>query len=74
MVDNEPFAVQTPQEIEELSVISADMQTYIDETIVNFITGKEAIDWDKFTAKLNQYGMEKIVKVKQQQYDRFIKK
>jgi putative aldouronate transport system substrate-binding protein len=73
MVDNEPFAAITPQETEELSVISADMQTYIDETIVSFITGKEPIDWDKFVSKLKQYGIDKILKVKQQQYDRFIK-
>ncbi|MCU6712155.1 extracellular solute-binding protein [Paenibacillus sp. J5C_2022] len=72
MTDNEPFAVLTPQEIEELSVISADMQTYIDETIVNFITGKDPIDWEKFTAKLKAFGIDKIVKVKQQQYERFI--
>ncbi|WP_146762441.1 extracellular solute-binding protein [Paenibacillus contaminans] len=74
MVDNEPFAVITAQEIEELAFVSADMQTYIDETIVNFITGKEPIDWEKFTAKLKQYGIEKILKVSQQQYDRFINK
>jgi hypothetical protein len=49
------------------------MQTYIDETIVSFITGKEPIDWDKFVSKLKQYGIDKILKVKQLQYDRFIK-
>ncbi|MBP1991674.1 extracellular solute-binding protein [Paenibacillus eucommiae] len=73
MVDNEPFASMTAGEIEELSVISADMQTYIDETIVNFITGKTPIDWDKYVSKLQEYGMDKVLKVKQQQYERFIK-
>lgn len=76
LVDAVPFGFASPKENEEVSTtVSADFKTYLDETLVKFVTGKEPLDnFDKFTAKLQSMGLAKLLELKQKQYDRATKK
>jgi len=49
-----------------------DLQTYMDEKLIAFITGAEPIEnFDKYVETANSMGLQKIIEVKQAQYDRF---
>jgi putative aldouronate transport system substrate-binding protein len=63
----------TPEELEVIQEYKSDFYKYIDEMIVNFVTGKESLDnWDSFVNQLNKYGLENLRNVVQGQYDRSI--
>lgn len=72
MVDNQPFAEPTPEEYETVNSLLPGIQSYMDEAIVDFITGKQPIDWEKYVRTLKELGIEGIVEVKQRQYERFM--
>ncbi|TMV46274.1 extracellular solute-binding protein [Paenibacillus mesophilus] len=74
MVDSQPFAMPTPEELAIGNALMPAIQTYVDESIIAFITGAEPIDWEAFTSKLKELKIDTIVQVKQQQYDRFMRK
>ncbi|WP_167858962.1 extracellular solute-binding protein [Paenibacillus cymbidii] len=57
-------------EAEETAQLLADINTYRDETLLKFITGQTPIDWNKFTSTLKSMGIDKVLKNKQNQYDR----
>lgn len=71
MVANQPFAMPTPEESAALDELLPRIQSYLDGEIVGFITGAVPIDWRKFTAGLRELGMERVVEIKQRQYERF---
>lgn len=75
LVDAAPFdfILPTPEEAAELVKIGVDIPTYQEETLNKFIVGREPINWEAFTAKLKDLGIEKILQIKQKQYDRFKK-
>lgn len=68
------FLLATAEEAAEEKRISADINTYFEETILKFIMGKEAIDWDKYTKRMKELGVDQLVALKQKQYDRYAKK
>lgn len=50
--------------------LMTDIQTYVDESIVNFIVGKQPIsDWDKFVAKVKSMGIDDVLNIYQKAYD-----
>ena len=50
----------------------SDIETYRDEMIDKFIMGAEPIsNFDSFVAQLKSMGIEDIIKIKQDAYDRF---
>ncbi|MBP1990747.1 extracellular solute-binding protein [Paenibacillus eucommiae] len=67
------FILPSAEEVNDISRIGTDIPTYLEEAIVKFIVGREPIDWGKFTGKLKDLGIDKLIEIKQQQYDRFIK-
>ncbi|MFK7693651.1 extracellular solute-binding protein [Paenibacillus sp. HJGM_3] len=72
LVDNTPlkYILPTPEEADEEKRLSADINTYQEETLLKFIYGKEPIDWDKFTKRMKELGNDELTAIKQKQYDR----
>ena len=67
-----PPLIYTPEEAAELNGINAVLAQYIDEMRVQMITGGN-IDavWDSYIAELSNIGLERLVEIMQQAYDRF---
>ncbi|WP_127579582.1 extracellular solute-binding protein [Paenibacillus koleovorans] len=75
MKDPIPFRsmMATKEEAENSKRLSTDINTYLEETMLKFIMGKEPIDWDKFTKRMKELKIDDIVAIKQAQYDRYLK-
>ncbi|MDF2716095.1 MAG: bacterial extracellular solute-binding protein [Paenibacillus sp.] len=73
MVDTQPFAMPTPEELAVGNALMPEIQTYMDETLPAFITGAKPIDWVAFASTLKELKIDTIVQLKQQQYDRYIR-
>lgn len=57
---------------EELSSISTDIQTYVDEMTAKFITGKSSFsEWDKYVKTLEKMGLEKYMEIYTNGYKNF---
>ena len=76
----EPYALQefppvtpTAKENEELIQYLTDMNKLYKETVTGWITGKGNIDaeWDAFVKKMNDFGAQKVLAIKQTQSDRY---
>jgi putative aldouronate transport system substrate-binding protein len=64
----------TAQEQEELKMIQTDMQTYNDEMQAKFINGTEPLaNFDKYGQTLKSMGIDKVIQIYQQRYDRYVK-
>jgi putative aldouronate transport system substrate-binding protein len=68
------YMLTTKEEAEEMKRISADLDTFQEETILKFITGKEPVDWDKFVKGMKDLGVDRMIEIRQKQYDRYIGK
>lgn len=72
LVEPFPDMIPTAEEQEQLTLLNADIKTYVDESIEKFITGGKPLDeFDEFVQQLEAMGIEDVVKIKQQQYDRY---
>jgi putative aldouronate transport system substrate-binding protein len=68
------MTLPTIEETEELSLIMTDMLTYQSEMVAKFITGDEPLDnFDAFVNKLKEIGLNRVLDIKQVQYDRSLK-
>jgi putative aldouronate transport system substrate-binding protein len=62
--DFAPRILFSKEENETKAAISTAIDTYVKESIANFITGKMKLsDWDKFQDKLNKMGVESLLKM-----------
>ena len=69
-----PYLPLTGEENEQIASISADLDTYINEMTNKFLLGKESMEkYDEFVEKCKVMGLEKIVEIRQEAYDRAIK-
>lgn len=67
-----PFIYATKDEQNIISQYLTDITTYVDEMNVSFITGTTSLDsFDSYLSTLDSMGLKDLLKVKQQQYDRF---
>jgi len=68
-----PLIYNTAEEQERLSALGADIGTYQSQMEAKFITGKESIDanWDTFVATLKKMGVDEIVEIATQAYERW---
>lgn len=77
LVESVPFKfiLMTSEEAATNGPLEADFKTKLDEKMANFITGVEDINsgWDKFISELKSLGIDEMIKIKQQQYDRYTK-
>ena len=54
-----------------------DIDTYVNETLTNFIIGKTPLNdatWAAYTQKLKDLGIDEVQKIYQASYDRFLKR
>ena len=70
-----PKLARSTDENARYSDLSAPMDTYISEMAVKFVTGDEDLaDFDKFLKKLDEMGLQEILKIQQAAYDRYLGK
>lgn len=66
-----PPVMSTVEEADRLSELLPDIETFRDESIAKFITGNKPLDeFNDFVEKLKELGIEEVLEIKQQQYDR----
>ncbi len=69
-----PALLATKAEQEQLSVVLTDINTYRREMTDKFIMGARSIDeFDTFVAEMNSMGLDKVLEIKQAQWDRTMK-
>jgi putative aldouronate transport system substrate-binding protein len=68
-----PEVYSTEEEAEISQMYQVDIQTYVDEKAVAFITGTSNLeeDFDQYIATLDSMQIGEMLKVRQAQYDRF---
>lgn len=66
----------TADESAQLSTISTDLDNYVAQARVKFVTGKWNLDsdWDKYQSQLKKIGVDQWVKIRRAQYKRYEKK
>lgn len=62
-------------EADTLAVIEADILSYIEEMDARFITGNRNIDddWDNYIAEITRMGINEVISIRQEAYDRWNK-
>lgn len=66
-----PPILSSKEETDQLSSISADLNTYMEEMTTKFIIGTESLDkFDDFKNQVKALGVDKILAIKQAQWDR----
>lgn len=73
LIEANPYSLPSVTESETLARYQSEITNYVDSTIAKFVTGVEPIDWDKFTSQVKALGIDKVLQVKQSQYDRYQK-
>jgi len=69
-----PAIAATKEELDVLNKLSTDLNTYRAEMLAKFMTGAEPISkFDDYVAQMKKLGQEEILKVRQQQYERYRK-
>ncbi len=71
-----PFVTATKDESEALKKMT-DLNTTLDEYLFKFVTGSKQITdatWSEFVGKLKSQGIDEMVKIKQDQYNRYYQK
>ena len=67
----------TVDENSERSSIMSNVNTYISEMRLKFITGAVKLDdasWNEYIAKLDSYGLNRAIEITQAAYDRYLGK
>jgi len=69
-----PVIMPTVEETDFINPKMAEINTYLTESVTRFVIGKDNLDnWDQFTSKLKEIGVEALLPIKQAQYDRYMK-
>lgn len=67
-----PNVTPTQEESNELSTISNELNTYVDEMILKFIFGTESFDnWDSYIQTLNNLGLERALEIERAALERY---
>jgi putative aldouronate transport system substrate-binding protein len=63
----------TPEESQQLSTIMTDMDNYVEQSRVKFVTGEWNFtsDWDKYVEQLQKIGSDKLLEIRRAQYKRY---
>lgn len=65
----------TQSENDKLARFETDVKTFVGENLINFIIGKKPIsEWDSYVAKVKSMGIDEMIKVYQDSYDRWAKR
>ncbi len=69
---NYPTVFFSLEELQELSTIEADVKALVDEKRARWIVdGGVAAEWDAYVAQLESIGLDRMVEIYQQAYDRY---
>lgn len=69
---NMPPATMTAEEAEAYSALYSDISVYVNETVLQFITGTRSLDdWDTFVAAVESMGIDECIGYKQAALDRY---
>jgi putative aldouronate transport system substrate-binding protein len=74
LVPNTVFTLPTAEESEIISNIMPDVTTYVEETLANWITGQEPIDFQKYVSTVKSMGIDEVIRVHQAMHDRYVGK
>lgn len=70
-----PPCTRTEEEQTRYSDINSQLNTYISEMALKFVTGDEPLDnFDKFVEQLDAYGLQELLEIEQNAYDRYMNK
>ena len=73
MVEPFPTMLGTQEESDLYSEIWPDLQTYLEEEFINFVIGNEPIEnFDKYVQQAYAMGLDKIIEIKDAQYQRYL--
>ena len=65
----------SPEENSLISQKLTDIQTFVDEALVNFIIGKKSMsEWDSYVKTVKDMGIDEIINIYQQSYERWLKR
>jgi putative aldouronate transport system substrate-binding protein len=68
-----PWVTLTADESTRAGVLSASIQTYVDEMAIQFITGRAGFDtWDSYVATVRSMGMDELLGIYQAALDRYL--
>ena len=69
-----PNFMATQEEASELSTISTDIGTHLEQSRVKFITGEWNFekDWDNYVQQLDKIGAQRLLELRRQQFERFL--
>ncbi|MBD2846323.1 extracellular solute-binding protein [Paenibacillus sp. IB182496] len=73
-IDPYPQLAYTNEEKERINTLYSAIKTYVDETMQKWVLGVEPVgdNIDAFRAKLKSMGVEEMVELEQQAYDRYV--
>jgi len=61
------------EESNEMSLITTDLETYVEENIVLFILGDKPLDeFDEFVDQVKAMNIDRCVEITQESYDRYL--
>lgn len=70
-----PITTILPEESDRYSEIGANLTTYMDEMYYQFITGAKSInEFDAYREQLKKFGIEELIEMRQNAYDRWLKR
>ena len=70
-----PPITYSSDESDEISSIESEIQTYVEENVVKFITGdKDMSEYDGFIEDMKSLGVERYIEITQSAYDRYLKR
>lgn len=73
VVDPWPFIYSTDAESEVINTYMTDIDTYVNENATQFITGiKSMNEFDSYISGLNSLNLSEVLKVRQDQYNRYL--
>ena len=65
-------ATMSAEENQEYSRIFTDLQTYVKESVLAFITGEKSMDeYDAFIETIKEYNIDRCIELKQAALDRY---
>lgn len=69
-----PTVLDTPEEAKEVDTLNKSIDPYVSSMMIKFINGTESLqNFDSFVQKLKELGLDRLMEIKQIQYDRFLK-
>ena len=75
-VDSFPFLSYTADETKERSTLATDITNFLKTAKVEFINGTRPLtddEWAKFAKQLDDMGVDRLLKIEQAAYDRYVK-